>query len=139
MKYLLIFILFFSVLSHAVEVTTADGFRIRADTVVADLKEGVVTHSGNVIVSQENMIFKADRIEVHRKGGVLTKLMANGHPTVFIEKLASNVGIHQGEASALIYTASDSKITIKEYKLKDSVGNSHSGRVGVYLLGKYNK
>jgi len=136
MRYLLTFLFFFSSFSFAVEITTAEGVQIKADLVTASLKEGVVTHSGNVVVSQGSMTFKADQIEVIRKNGIISKLVATGKPMVFIDKLATNEGLHSGEASELIYVAAESEIRIKEYKLKDSEGNSQSGKLGVYLLKK---
>lgn len=134
MRYLLTFIFFFSSFSFAVELTTADGIRIKADSVTANLNEGIVIHSGNVVVSQGSMTFKAQKIEVIRKNGVISKLVAKGQPMVFIDKLATKEGLHSGEASELIYVSAESKVTIKEYKLKDTEGNSQSGELGVYLL-----
>jgi lipopolysaccharide transport protein LptA len=134
MKYLLTFIFFFSSFSFAVELTTADGIRIKADSVTANLNEGIVIHSGNVVVSQGSMTFKAHKIEVIRTNGVISKLVAKGQPMVFIDKLATSEGLHSGEASELIYVSTESKVTIKEYKLKDTEGNSQSGKLGVYLL-----
>jgi len=136
MKYLLTLLLFFSSFSFAVEITTADGIRIKADSVAASLNEGIVIHSGNVVVSQGSMTFKADKIEVIRKKGVIAKLVATGQPMVFIDKLATNDSLHSGEANELIYVSAESEVTIKEYKLKDTEGNSQSGKLGVFQLKK---
>lgn len=119
---------------HGAEVVTSEGIHITSETTTANLKEGVITYEGNVVVKHDHIEFRSDRIVERREDGVRSVVIATGNPAVYIDKLAQSGEVSRGVAMQVEYIASESKVFLKNYELEDSAGNRHSGKRGVYVL-----
>ena len=136
MKFLIIFTALFCIHANAVEITTNEGINITADSTSADFQNGVVIYSGNVVIKQEGIEFKADIVKEYRKGKVLVRLFAKGSPTVFINKLASEGQIHHGTAETVEYISENGHVIVTNYVLTNKIGDTSTGNHGKYLLSK---
>jgi lipopolysaccharide transport protein LptA len=109
--------------SSAVEVTAKEGFHIKADAMSADLKHGIILHTGNVAVTHADMSFLADSSQDFRNNKILTKITSHGNSAVFIHKLGSAGNVSKGTVKEILYIAPEAKIYLKGYSLEDFTGN----------------
>ena len=124
MKYISLLLFLFSGLIQAVEITTAEGIHITSDFTTADFKNEITEYSGNVVVTQENLVYNADVIKEYRSNKVLTKLVGIGNPTVFINKLTTEGGLSKGTAKKVTYVVDEAKVYLEDYTLTDIEGNT---------------
>jgi len=136
MKYLSLLAILFSSSLYAVDITTAEGIHIKSDFTTADFKNEITEYNGNVIVTQENLIYEADVIKEHRNNKLLSKLVGTGKPTVFINKLAIDGELAKGTATKVTYMAEEGKVYLEGYTLTDVQGNTQTSEQGVFLLSE---
>jgi len=136
MKYLSLLLLLVSGLLQAVEITTAEGIHIRSDYTTADFKNEITEYSGNVVVTQQNLVYSADVIEEYRNNKILIKLIGVGNPTVFINNLTVEGELSKGTAKKVTYVVEEAKVYLEDYVLIDSEGNTQTSQHGVFLLSE---
>lgn len=120
--------------SFGVDVVLSEGIHVTADTTTANLRTGVITYEGNVVVTREHLEFRSDKIVEHREGAEITVVIATGSPAVYIDKLAQPGTVSSGTAKRVEYIASENRVLLTDFVLEDRAGNRTSGPQGVYIL-----
>jgi len=136
MKYLIVALLFLSSAVPAVEITTTEGISISAINLSANLAKEENTYEGEVVVKQNGMEFRADKVIEYRKDKVLLKLVATGSPNVFIDRLATENQIKKGKSKLLVYTSDSATVDLQGYELVTVLGSSSAGNSGLFILDK---
>lgn len=110
--------------------------RIRAHKAVIDEKTGTSTYTGNVIVTQGTLRITADRIIVYRKDRHLTRIVANGAPATFRQRVENRKGYVRGQARNMEYLAGRNVVVLRNKARLRQAGNLfRSGRI-VYDLNR---
>lgn len=86
---------------------------IQSDSAHFDEQKGVVTHSGNVTVTQMDRLLTADSLEIHRnKNGKIDCITAKGNPASFETAPEPNKPKMLGKANTLKYFPKENKIIL---------------------------
>lgn len=87
---------------------------IRSDTVEIDESKGVTIYRGRVRIRQGNTVLEADQATVHDKGGVISKVVAEGSPTRFRKKELNSDLVTHAYGKIVEYFGDEERIVIKQ-------------------------
>lgn len=107
-------------------------YTIDADAVRVDGDNGATTYVGNARAEISNLVIEADTIAVFRDNGLPSRVEASGSPIRFEQQASS--GSLAGTAQQIILSVPELKLTLIDYAISDTDGNSMKGREATFVL-----
>ena len=105
---------------------------ILSDSFEGDLKVGVVTYKGNVVLTQGTLKIESDRLVVIRNNNVLEKAVAEGKPAKYQQQINPQQGLTHAEGNRIDYFAVRKEVQITGDARMAQEGNEFSGEKITY-------
>ena len=109
---------------------------IEADKASLDEETGIAVYSGNVLLQQGAIQFKGNRMTVHIKDEGVERLVLEGRPASFVQRMEDDKSDQQAEAGRIEYQT-DAQIIILEQDARvwrEGSEEFSSNRIVVNLL-----
>ncbi len=85
---------------------------LEADTVTLDDIKKLSVYEGNVVLSQGTIMLRADRVQVTQNDGGLDRVIANGRPVAFRQKLDGRDETIEGFADRIEYNSGTGQLEL---------------------------
>lgn len=90
---------------------------VEADGVDLDDRKGISIYKGNVVLTQGSIVIKADKVTVSQRDDGADKIVAEGRPVTFRQKIGGNKGTIKGRAKRTEYFANSETV----YMIGDAI------------------
>jgi lipopolysaccharide export system protein LptA len=122
--------LLFSANALALESDRKQSINVEADRASINKKTGTSTYSGHVIVQQGSMRITADKLTVYTRKGKLEKMLAQGKPVEFKQRVEKGNKDISAIAEKMTFHATDSIIIFEQgAKLSQGANTFSSNRI----------
>ncbi len=111
---------------------SGDLYSINADDVIVEDSGNTTTYRGNAKVVVANLVIEADSISITIRGGLPSRISAQGNPITFREQEPKqNIN---GTAREVVFIVADLKLTLSDYSIFDPSGNNMKGKKASFIL-----
>lgn len=123
---------FYSFASNALPEDFEQELVIVSDRAQLDRKSGLVTYSGNVVLTQGTLRIKSDTLTVIRKDEVFEKAIAEGNQAHYQQQIQANDPLTHADANRIEYIATEQQAILIGNARLQQASNQLSGERIVY-------
>ena len=106
--------------------------QINSDELVYEEKASKATYKGNVKVNQGSLTITADKVTIEFEDDRVVRLIADGSPAHYSQKLQTDQENMQADATTIIYHTRDEKVALKGDAHLTQEGNDFRGALIEY-------
>lgn len=109
---------------------------ISADRASINERTGITVYTGNVEIRQGSMLIKGARVELHRQGNGVSRIISTGSPAEFHQQPEADASPTRAYGLRMDYQVNRQEVTITESARVDQGQDSFSGERIVYNMEK---
>ncbi|TGN40007.1 lipopolysaccharide transport periplasmic protein LptA [Marinobacter confluentis] len=117
----------FAPVTGAFELDSDTPIRVSADNARLDDSQGIATYTGDVEMSQGNILLTADRVVLHRSENGVSRIEANGQPARYNQPAVEGQGETTAQALNITWSADDNRVTFEREAVIEQDGNLFRG------------
>jgi lipopolysaccharide export system protein LptA len=118
-----------SPLAGAFDLNSDIPIRVTADNARLDDSQGIATYSGDVEMSQGEILLTADRVVLYRSSEGVQRMEADGQPARYRQPATSGEGETRARALNIVWSADDNVVTFEREAVIEQDGNLFRGNI----------